>query len=288
MNATSFESFFTGPAMDILLRGIDMALEEDGRDLTSLALFHEDDVLEARIVAKQEAVIAGLPLIPIILRRTGENGFTDISARDGDLVKPGDVVARLHGPAPLLLKAERVIMNFLCHLSGIATLTRRYVQEVAGTRTRLLDTRKTMPGLRYPEKYAVLCGGGLNHRLDLSRMLMLKDNHIDRAGGITKAVALLRAAYDPCPPIEVECRTLKEVSEAVSLAVDRIMLDNMSLELLKAALAVIPENIESEVSGGVHFENLAEIAALGPDYISVGRLTHSAPFADLSMQVELT
>jgi len=166
----------------------------------------------------------------------------------------------------------------------VATATASYAQKLSGTRTRLLDTRKTLPGLRYPEKYAVRVGGGCNHRMNLSEMLMLKDNHIDRAGSITQAVGLLRVAYDRCPPIEVECRTLAEVREAAGLGVERIMLDNMDLKTMAEALRMVPPTTETEVSGGVNMESIESIARLGPDFISVGALTHSAPALDLSMR----
>ena len=185
-----------------------------------------------------------------------------------------------------MLKAERVILNFITHLSGIANLTARYVRELDGTGVRLLDTRKTTPGLRWPEKYAVQAGGGVNHRKNLAEMLMLKDNHIDAAGSITAAVAKLRARYRPCPPVEVECRTLEHVREAVAAGAERIMMDNMEAPRLSQALALVPPDIEAEVSGGVRLETIRAIALTGPrrpDFISVGRLTHSAVAADFSM-----
>jgi nicotinate-nucleotide pyrophosphorylase (carboxylating) len=202
-------------------------------------------------------------------------------------VEKGNIVATINGQTRLVLKAERIILNFISHLSGIANLTASYVKELAGTSTRLLDTRKTLPGLRYPEKYAVLAGGGLNHRFSLEDMLMLKDNHIDAAGSITRAVQLVRKTYSPCPPLEVECRNLDEVKEAALAGVNRIMLDNMDLPTLKKALLLIPKAIESEVSGGITRECIGELARLspsGPDFISVGRLTHSAPAADFSIK----
>jgi nicotinate-nucleotide pyrophosphorylase (carboxylating) len=209
-----------------------------------------------------------------------------LNVDEGDRGGPGALVAAIQGPPRHLLRTERVILNYLCHLSGIATLAARYVDALKGCRTTLLDTRKTLPGLRYPEKYAVLVGGAKNHRLNLSEMLMVKDNHIDRAGGVAPAVEKLRAAYGAdCPPIEVECRSFDEVDEAVRLKVSRIMLDNMDLEELRQALARVPQGIETEVSGGVTLENIAAIGAIGPDFVSVGRLTHSAPAADLSMRI---
>lgn len=353
MSHTDFENFFTGPALSYLTRSIILALEEDGADLTSLALFGGDGrkscpdacagarfgacsdasvqssannaaqygnarQIQAVIKAKEETPLAGLPIIPLVLREAAAAmaGCPGSSARElfpgdslphnlnwqalaeeGTLLRAGTVAAKISGPAPLVLKAERVILNFITHLSGIAKLTRTYVQALKGGNTRLLDTRKTLPGLRYPEKYAVTVGGGLNHRKNLEEMLMLKDNHIDASGGITRAVGILRRAYSPCPPIEVECRTLAEVKEAVSLGVERVMLDNMlsappfnaeSFHLLQKALKLIPKSIESELSGGISLESLPLIAALrpGPDFVSVGRLTHSAPSADFSMIID--
>jgi nicotinate-nucleotide pyrophosphorylase (carboxylating) len=286
MSTPAFDSFFQAEARLFLLAGIRVALSEDGRDLTSQALFADSDLAVAHIVAKEEAVIAGLPLIPLILEFAGCEFQHMLNVDEGERVSPGAMIAAIQGPAAHLLRTERVILNYLCHLSGIATLTARYVAALKGTRTVLLDTRKTLPGLRYPEKYAVLAGGAKNHRLNLSEMLMVKDNHADRAGGITPAVAKLRAAYgDSCPPIEVECRSIREVDEAVACTVSRIMFDNMDLEQIKAALARVPAGIETEVSGGVSLENIAAIGQAGPDFVSVGRITHSAPAADLSMRL---
>ena len=283
----SFNAFFTGAARDSLLRCVDLALAEDGTDLTSRAVFGPGDRAVGELVAKSQAVAAGLPLAALVLDRVqpGAGDGVVLLAADGDELSPGTVAARLDCPTLALLKAEWVFLNLICRLSGIATLTARYAAELAGTRTRLLDTRKTTPGLRHAEKYAVLCGGGENHRLDLEEMLMLKDNHIDRAGGIAPAVAALRRAYAPCPPIEVECRTLDEVRQAVAAAVDRIMLDNMDQETTRRALALVPAAIPTELSGGVSLENIRDLAALGPDFISVGRLTHSAPAADFSLRM---
>jgi nicotinate-nucleotide pyrophosphorylase (carboxylating) len=284
MPSTIFDDFFQAEARMFLLATIRIALAEDGTDLTSQGLFTESDMAQALIVAKQDTVVAGLPIIPMVLEFGGQDCQVHLNVDDGDRVSEGTMVAALQGPAQQILKAERVILNFLCHLSGIADLTARYVEALKDTKTTLLDTRKTLPGLRFPEKYAVLAGGGKNHRLTLSEMLMLKDNHIDRAGSIVEAVNQLRRAYSPCPPIEVECRTLDEVREATGCGVDRIMLDNMDAETTREALGLIPESIETELSGGVSLENIREIAELGPDYISVGRLTHSAASSDFSMQ----
>jgi len=285
-SSSLFETFFQAEARLFLLAGIRIALSEDGKDLTSQGIFTDKDLATAHIIAKDSAVIAGLPLIPLILEFAGCEFQHMLNVDEGDKVSPGTLVAAIQGPATHLLRTERIILNYLCHLSGIATLTAKYVEALKGTRTTLLDTRKTLPGLRYPEKYAVLVGGAKNHRLNLSQMLMVKDNHADRAGGITPAVTKLRAAYGAeCPPIEVECRNNAEVDEAVACKVSRIMLDNMDLEQMRAALARVPAGIETEVSGGVNLENIAAIGAVGPDFVSVGRITHSAPVADLSMRI---
>ena len=287
MTSDIFSSFFTPKRLDFVRRGILQALDEDGPDLTSRALFAPDDAATAVIVAKEPTLVAGLALAPMVLDTVepGAGSGATLLAAEGERVEPGAEVARITGSARTLLAAERIILNHLCHMSGVANLTRVYARQLGGTRTRLLDTRKTLPGLRYLEKYAVLLGGGKNHRMDLAEMLMLKDNHIDQAGGIAPAVAALRAAYAPCPPIEVECRTEGEVREAVSARVERIMLDNMPPAALRDVLALVAEGIETEVSGGVNLDTIREIGEAGPDFVSVGRLTHSAPSADFSMRI---
>ena len=298
MQEALFDTFFSGVARQHLLRAIRGALMEDGPDLTSNAVFPEDARLTAVIVAKEDSLLAGLPLVPLVLEEAaalepltlecGEwtwTAFVDEGAQLG----AGDSAAEIQGSARVILRAERVILNFICHLSGIANLVARHVETLAGTGVRLLDTRKTLPGLRYPEKYAVLVGGGCNHRKNLGELLMLKDNHIDAAGGIIPAVERLRAAYGENLPVEVECRTLKDAQEAVQARVSRIMLDNMKPEMMQEALGIIPSCIEVEISGGVIIDSLAALARVGgerkADFISVGRLTHSAPAADFSMRI---
>ncbi|KAF1074783.1 carboxylating nicotinate-nucleotide diphosphorylase [Halodesulfovibrio sp. MK-HDV] len=289
MHTEKFDSFFQNNARIHLNSAIKLALDEDGPDLTSEGIFPPGHTLSAQIISKEDTLVVGLPLIPLIMDACADtewswNALTD----EGDLVPDRTVVATIKADASHLLKAERIILNFITHLSGIANLTKLYVDQLKGSGTALLDTRKTLPCLRYPEKYAVLMGGGQNHRKDLTEMLMLKDNHIDLAGNMTAAVEKLRATYSPCPPIEVECRNMEEVHEAVACHADRIMLDNMDIPAVQEALKHIPESIETEASGGVTLETIRSIALasdLGPDYISVGRLTHSAPIADFSMLV---
>ena len=289
-----FSEYFQGEARTHLLSILELSLAEDGPDLTTEGVFSPGDRLQAIIVAKEQTIIAGLPVIPLVMdlcaTHPEELSYTWQSlAKEGQEVAKGSIVARISGPARQVLRAERVILNFVSHLCGIANLTRRYAEKLEGTGVRLLDTRKTMPGLRYPDKYAVLCGGGHNHRRNLAEMLMLKDNHIDAAGSMTKAVELLRRRYTPCPPIEVECRNHDEISEAVACKVDRIMLDNMTPDMLPEALEMIPSFIETEISGGVSLDTIRAYATVStvrkPDFISVGRITHSAVTADLSMRI---
>ena len=289
MNTTSFSSFFSGEGRELLLRSLHLALDEDGRDLTSEGVFPPDFPMKASIVAKEDTLVVGLLLIPMVFEALGEHCQWVSLVAEGARVTAMTEVARLHATARSVLRAERIILNFMARLSGIANLTSRYVQALEGTGVRLLDTRKTTPGLRLAEKYAVRMGGGCNHRRDLQEMLMLKDNHIDAAGSITAAITRLRETYGrDCPPIEVECRTLAHVREAVACHPQRIMMDNMDIPLLEQALALVPAGIETEISGGVRLENIRELALAGTrraDFISVGRLTHSAVAADFSMRL---
>jgi nicotinate-nucleotide pyrophosphorylase (carboxylating) len=293
MHCLSFDEFFQGPPREFLLGAIRTALEEDGADLTSNAVFSRTHQCKVVLVAKENSLVAGLPMIPLIMAEAEKYASGSWSyaaeAQEGALVTAGTILAVISGPSRLLLKTERIIINFISHMSGVANLTARYVKALQGSGTRLLDTRKTLPGMRHAQKYAVLVGGGHNHRFGLEDMLMLKDNHIDAAGSISEAVKLLRRAYNPCPRIEVECRNAAEAAEAVRAGVDRIMLDNMDAAGIAGALAIIPERIETEVSGGVNLENIAQLVqaaagSRGPDFVSVGRLTHSAPAADFSMR----
>ena len=270
---------------------IQMALEEDGPDLTSLGIFPWNETASARIVAKQRTVVIGLPLVSLVLSIVGMPADSwKAEVEEGSIVEPGTVVARFHGYTIQLLKAERIMLNLMTHLSGVGNLTQEYLKELEGTGVRLLDTRKTLPGHRYLEKYAVRVAGGVNHRMNLTDMLMLKDNHIDAAGSMTKAVAAVRGKYAPCPPIEIECRNEAEVREAVACQVERIMLDNMDVPMLAKVLPLSPRSIEAEISGGVTLETIRALALASTerpaDFISVGRITHSAPSADFSMKMD--
>lgn len=285
----TWNSYFTPEAKKYIERGIALALEEDGPELTSRGIFNTDDWLCGIIRAKKETIVAGLPLVGIVMKAIGAPFSWKPLTSEGARVAAMTDIASVLAPAEALLKGERVILNYITHLSGVATLTSRYVEKLAGTHSRLLDTRKTTPGMRHLEKYATQLAGCINHRMDLAEMLMLKDNHIDAAGSIQKAVARLREQYNPCPPIEVECRNSDDVAAALEAGADRIMLDNMTGEKLARALEVIPANVEAEISGGVTLDNIRSLAMTGKrpaDFISVGRLTHSAKAADLSMRVE--
>ncbi|NCC24052.1 MAG: carboxylating nicotinate-nucleotide diphosphorylase [Deltaproteobacteria bacterium] len=273
---------------------IDRALNEDGPDLTSRAVFGPLENMAAEIVAKQDAVVAGLPMAWLILKRTSSLEATGpcmvrLDVPEGRWVFPGQVAAEISGPAAVILRAERTIMNVLCHLSGIATHTAAHVRALAGSGCTLLDTRKTTPGLRFLEKYAVRMGGARNHRLGLDDMLMLKDNHIDRAGSITRAVELVRSVHGPELVLEVECRTVDDVREAVNCSgVQRIMFDNMDPETISRSLELVPSGMETEISGGVTLANIADLGRLGAGFISCGALTASAPSADFSMRCTRT
>ena len=286
--SVDFDAFFQGPAKAFLNAAIGQALAEDGHDLAA-AMFLSTHRVEARLVSKQRTVVAGLPVIPHIFRQMMCYGaITTFQAQEGSLVEIGTSLAKIVAPAISMLRAERIFLNFICHMSGIADLTRRYVEAMGQSHTRLLDTRKTLPGLRYPEKYAVRVGGGHNHRFNLNEMVIIKDNYIDAFGSIRPAVDKLRSSLgSACPELEIECRTLNEVREAVKCRPKRIMLDNMPVEQLALALNMIPEGIESEISGGVNLDNIGAIAALNPDFISVGAIIHSASYADLSLQFAL-
>ena len=265
---------------------IELAISEDIGigDATSQAVIPAERVFEGRILAKSAGVIAGLPVAEAVFSRIDSGLHLMSHVCDGDTVAPGDLVAEVTGPGRSMLAAERIALNFLQQLSGIATLTRKFVDAVRGTGTAILDTRKTRPGYRVLDKYAVRMGGGTNHRMGLYDMLLVKDNHIESAGSITAAVERVCVAF-PSLPVEVEVKNLVELGEALALRVDRIMLDNMSLDEMRAAVQTVADRVPLEASGNVDMARVAAIAATGVDYISIGALTHSAPVLDLSMLI---
>jgi nicotinate-nucleotide pyrophosphorylase (carboxylating) len=263
------------------------ALAEDlgTGDVTAEATIPAESASEALVLAKQDLVLAGIDAAREVFHYLDpEIRFSSV-VKDGDAIRSGTELARLSGNTRNLLAGERVSLNLLQHLSGIATLTAGYVDKIKGLKARVLDTRKTLPGLRQLEKYAVRMGGGKNHRMGLYDMILIKDNHIKAAGGITKAMESARIKSGQLK-IEVETKDLDEVREALSAKADIIMLDNMPLELMREAVAIIRGQALVEASGNVTLETIRAIAETGVDYISSGSLTHSAPAADISMKIK--
>jgi nicotinate-nucleotide pyrophosphorylase (carboxylating) len=266
-------------------RIIENALLEDIHtgDITTMAVVPEKRSAEARLIAKESMVLAGIDVAARVFVLVDPDVLFTARFTDGALLKAGDVIADIAGDAASLLQAERVALNLLQRMCGIATLTARYKQAVTGTGAKVVDTRKTTPGLRQLEKYAVRIGGGSNHRSGLYDAVLIKENHIAAAGGISVAVKRARAFVSHTMKIEVETETLDQVAEALNVGVDIIMLDNMDLETMRRAVILIGGRSLVEASGGVTVETIAEIAATGVDLISVGALTHSARAMDISM-----
>lgn len=264
------------------------ALEEDINylDVSSDYLLPENQRNEAYFVAKADGVLCGLEVALRTFELLDDSFSAKIYKHDGDKIAAGDVIAEFSGKTVLLLKGERTALNLLQHMSGIATATARAVELVRRTNAQITDTRKTLPGLRALQKYAVVCGGGKNHRFNLSDGAMLKDNHIDAGGGIEKTVEILRGKLGHMVKIEVETRDLDEVREAVRAGADIIMLDNMSNDTMREAVALIGGKAKTEASGGITLENLAEVAKTGVDIISLGALTHSVHAFDISMKMK--
>lgn len=262
---------------------ITAALQEDlpEGDLTTDSLSLAERMGRARLVAKQDLFLSGTSAFEQTVLMLEPQAKIKWHFQEGDSVLKGQIVCTIQGNLIQILKAERTALNFIMHFSGIATLTNQFVV-AAGFHTKILDTRKTLPGYRQLEKRAVLHGGGTNHRMDLSSAIMIKDNHIAVAGGIENAVNQVRARSQA--PIEVEASNLEDVKVCVRLRVSRILLDNMNNEMLEQALVLIPKEIETEASGNMSLERIPSVAKLGVTFISVGALTHSAPAADFSLQ----
>lgn len=273
-------------------RLIDVALDEDlrlGPDVTTLATVSAEAVGTAHVVAREPGVVAGVPVAAAVLRevadRMGVQASSVVVRGDGSRVAAGDVVLSVVGPLRCLLTAERTLLNFLGQLSGVATATARWSDVLAGTGAVVRDTRKTVPGLRSLQKYAVVCGGGANHRMALGDAALIKDNHVAAAGSVAAAY---RAVKERAPEIEVEveCDTLEQVREAVAAGAELILLDNFSLADTVAAVALCREaGVRTEASGGLTLDRAAEVARTGVDFIAVGALTHSAPVLDLGLDM---
>ncbi|MFW6022529.1 MAG: carboxylating nicotinate-nucleotide diphosphorylase [Halanaerobiaceae bacterium] len=267
---------------------IERSIQEDiwTGDLTGNLLIDNSSVGKAFIIAKEEGIIAGLPIAEkVFLRLTDEIIFKYLLT-DGTMVQPGDIIAEVKGPAREILKGERIALNFLQRMSGIATRTSLYVKAVSEYPVKIVDTRKTTPTLRILEKYAVRVGGGFNHRMGLYDAVMIKDNHITAIGGITPAVKKAKEQLAHTVKIEVEVENLGEVQEALDIGVDIIMLDNMNISEMSRAVNIINGDAVVEASGGITLDGLAEVAATGVDIISVGALTHNIKSLDISLNME--
>lgn len=251
-------------------------------DVTSAATIPADLAGTADVRTRAAGVVCGLQVAALVFERAG--AAVELRAADGDRVAPGDVVLSATGPVRELLTVERTMLNLLCHLSGVATLTRRWSDVVAGTNARIRDTRKTLPGLRALEKYAVRCGGGLNHRMGLWDAALVKDNHVAAAGGVAEAFAAVRKDF-PGLPVEVECDTIGQVREAIAAGADLILLDNMSVADMRTCVELGHPQVLLEASGGLSLEHARAVAETGVDYLAVGALTHSAPILDLGMDL---
>jgi nicotinate-nucleotide pyrophosphorylase (carboxylating) len=272
---------------------IRLALAEDraDADVTTASTIPVEEQTQARIISRQSGVIAGLSVAAATFRELDERVSVEMLVEDGAVVQSGQVLAQISGSARSVLSAERVALNFLGHLSGIATLTAQCVRALEGTEARILDTRKTTPGLRSLEKEAVRFGGGYNHRYNLSDGVLIKDNHIRASGGISQAILLARRHVPHLLKIEVECETLAEVQEALGAGSDVILLDNMPVDLMRSAVEVIRRTspkvlVEASGSIGTNPAKLAAVAATGVDFISLGAITHSAPQFDVSLEFD--
>jgi nicotinate-nucleotide pyrophosphorylase (carboxylating) len=269
----------------VILTLVRRALDEDLPDITSEAIFAPSDQGMAQFVVKASGILAGLTFAELTFATLDAGSRFEPRAADGDRVEPGTVVAEVHATVIALLSGERTALNFMQRASGIATTTRQYVDAVAGTTAAIHDTRKTVPGLRHLDKYAVAAGGGVNHRHGLHDMFLVKNNHIDRAGSMYAAVDRIRATHKP-QKIMVEVRNKMELEQALNLAPDFILLDNMLPSEMSAAVKLVGGRVPLEASGGITLENVREVAETGVDRISVGALTHSVTALDISMRIK--
>lgn len=267
---------------------IDLALAEDvaGGDITTDNLIPASSRRKAKMIAKADGVVAGLEVAEMVFRSLDKELIWDVKIIDGASVSKGDVIVEFEGTYRSLLTGERTALNFLQRMSGIATMSKMYADAVKDYKTEILDTRKTLPGFRLLDKYAVKTGGSSNHRIGLYDMVMIKDNHIEVAGGITQAVNEIRPRISTGIKIEVETCTLEQVQEAIEVGADIIMLDNMDNETMKKAVEMIAGRAKVEASGNMTLERLREVASTGVDYISIGALTHSVQALDISQRLE--
>ncbi|MFA1549274.1 carboxylating nicotinate-nucleotide diphosphorylase [Actinomadura chokoriensis] len=260
---------------------VQTALSEDGEvDVTSMPIFAPEDTAAGDLRARDEGVVAGIPVACLVFDML--DVAYEAKVEDGDRVAPGQVLISVSGQTRAVLRAERTALNLLTHLSGIATATRRWADAVDGTKARIRDTRKTLPGLRALQKYAVHCGGGVNHRMGLHDAALIKDNHIAAAGSVTEAYEAIRAVY-PSLHVQVECDTLAQVEEALAVGATSILLDNMSDAEMAEAVRLVAGRAELEASGGLTLDRARDVAVTGVDYLAVGALTHSAHVFDIGL-----
>jgi nicotinate-nucleotide pyrophosphorylase (carboxylating) len=273
---------------DLVAEVISRALAEDlgaAGDITTIATISADAVASAAIVPRQDGVVAGLPVAALVFETVSQARLlVETRVADGATVEPGQVLAVVSGPIRDLLTAERTALNLLGHLSGVATATRQWTDALAGTKAAVRDTRKTMPGLRALEKYAVRMGGGVNHRMSLSDAALVKDNHVAAAGGVVQAFEAVRRAY-PGVALEIEVDDLEQLREVIDAGADLVLLDNMSLADMRAAVEFVRGRAFLEASGGLLLSNARAVADTGVDYLSVGALTHSAPVLDIGLDI---
>jgi nicotinate-nucleotide pyrophosphorylase (carboxylating) len=274
------------PSLDLeaIENVVELALKEDLPDITSEAIFEAAEQGRARFIARAPGIVAGLPLARAVFAFLDRDSSFSVILPEGSEVADGDVIAEVDGTVRALLSGERTALNLMQRASGIATMTRRYVDAVAGTAARIVDTRKTAPGLRILDKYAVAVGGGLNHRIGLFDMFLVKNNHIDRAGSIGRAIERIRATGRG-EPLMVEVRNLEELDEAMAGAPDYILLDNMTVDAMSEAVRRVGGRIPLEASGGIELATIRAVAGSGVDRISVGALTHSVRALDISFRI---
>jgi nicotinate-nucleotide pyrophosphorylase (carboxylating) len=273
-----------------ILRLIQFAIREDvgSGDITTELTIPQDNAALARFIVKQDGIVCGLPLLDLVFREFSPDVHIDIKVEEGAMITAGTIIATVEGPAHALLAAERTALNFMQRMSGVATKTRQYVDVIAGTHARILDTRKTIPGWRLLDKYATGIGGAVNHRIGLYDIVMIKDNHITACGGIRQAVERCLSELEGRAPvkIEVEARSLDEVQEIMQCdGVHRIMFDNFTPAQVAEGVRIVERRIETEASGGITYDNLRDYAMAGVDFISVGAITHSAVALDISMKL---
>lgn len=273
---------------NIIKNLLDSSFKEDfgiKGDITSDSVIDKQAKVEFSINSRQDAVLCGIQIAKYYLDNYSSIKYT-IHKNDSDTIKPGDILISGQGNARELLLIERITLNYLQHLTGISTLTNKFVQKTAGTKAKILDTRKTTPMLRSLQKYAVTCGGGHNHRLALDSSIMIKDNHIAICGGIAKAIQNAKKHNPHYAKIEIECDTIEQVKEAIADGIDIILLDNMSIDQINESINIIGGKAKIEASGNVSLETVESIAKAGVDYISVGKITHSAPSADIGLDIK--